>query len=136
MNPSNIPAKLHEGALAQFEQVMHILNLPYRIGLSLSPFVQKEHLAASLILEKLNTFIGLKCSWQKVSSKSLYSNPSKQWVLISGEGDAYLVSRSKNGLFRLSAYSQLNEVVEAFEGSLARIFHQTGYSDSKTALGS
>lgn len=98
-----------------------MLNATHSISLALSPYVLNELLASNLVLEKLNTFDDLSCSWRTLSSLSENSFSQGQWILITGEGDTYLVSQYTKGRFRLSVYHQQDREIEAYEGSLGEL---------------
>lgn len=126
MDISKTPVKFREGCLNQFEVALKFIGVPSRIGLSLSKFIHDQHLATGLILEKINTLQGFRCGWQHVASELLYMNTLEQWILISEDGDTYLVSRCNPDQLRLSVYNHLNEEVEAYEGTLKKLTKDLG----------
>lgn len=118
MKLSKAPAKLQRNCLIQFEQAIKIMGAPYQISLPLSPFVKNGHLPSGLIIEKLNTLNGLRSSWQEASSGSIDASPDKQWVLISNEGETYLVSNNFHNSLRLTVYNHQHNEIQAHEGTL------------------
>lgn len=116
------PAKLKGDCLNQSDQAMRTLGLDFRVGLSLSPLIIDDHLASGLILEKFNTNENIRCDWKRVSSRSKLSTSDSQWILVSEDGDTYLIEKHHIDHFRLSVYSNPDEEVIAYEGSLVDLF--------------
>lgn len=65
MLASKAPVKIKEGSLFQFEEAFRLLNQSDSIILVLSQSIIEGYIASSLVLKKINTLKGLRCSWKK-----------------------------------------------------------------------
>lgn len=121
MTNLKIPTRLQSNCVCQMDQAIYTLGLIYNISLSLTPFMVDEHLASSLILEKLSTLKGVQYKWQKLSNLVNTDFSIQQWIFISEEGETYLSRSLGDSRLRLSVYFQLNEELEAYEGTLKEL---------------
>lgn len=121
MRKIKVLAKLQSNCIYQIEQALAKLDSNYCISLSLTPFIFEEHLATTLVQEKVDRLVGIRCSWNKLPQNTRTLNSSQQWILISEEGDTYLLDKLSDDRLRLSVFFQINEELENYEGTLSEL---------------
>lgn len=121
MTPIKTPAKLQANSLDLFDQALRELKVSHRVGLTLIPFTIDDHLASSLIIENLNGLDGLQCQWRHVSSVPVSLLHSQQWILISKQGSAYLITDYCNDQYQLSVYTRPNVQSEVYNGTMKEL---------------
>lgn len=122
------PAKLKSNCLDQLEQAFRMLNIPHGSTLSLAPYVAERHISTTLIKEKLNTLKNTRCYWKNLQGIEEEAASNSIWVVMSIEGDTYLVKKIQPGKLRLSIFNEDAIEVEAFEGTLSSLCKDLGLS--------
>lgn len=130
MLASKAPVKIKEGSLFQFEEAFRLLNQSDSIILVLSQSIIEGYIASSLVLKKINTLKGLRCSWKKIDSIPKSPTAHTVWVVFSDEGDTYLVKKLGGNRFRLSTYDHSGVEVETYEDALGNLTKDLGLTSS------
>lgn len=122
-----LPALLSENCLNQLDQCLANIDASARLGLPLSSKIVDEHIATSLVTKALSECSDIDFSMMDPDVAVLDKlTKLTQVMVLSDEGDSYLLTKAENHEFVLTAYFQIGEEIFRQQSSLAQLISEFG----------
>jgi len=123
---SNTPDKLKSDCINQLDQLLTVVKSSEFTAVDLLPKIADEHLATSLVLNKLAQIDDLSMAW--LSLRDLVDGDlSKSPLLcLTHNGDSFLLSEKQEGQYYLQRFYKPDEEVEAFWVTQEELFDGLG----------
>ncbi|WP_191602732.1 peptidase domain-containing ABC transporter [Marinomonas algicola] len=120
--PRRIPALVKEDFLNQLDQSLSDLGINARLGLLLSANIIDNHIATTIVMKTLEQYNDVDYQWMDFSALFKSGLPKEaQIILLSKNGDTFLLSRGEGDNFILRTFFHLDQEVFRHQDTLSNL---------------
>ncbi|MFC3851429.1 peptidase domain-containing ABC transporter [Salinispirillum marinum] len=130
-----IPTKLKVSSINQFDQILSVLCMSGRIGMTAASYAVDNHIATGVLASKLAELDGIAVRYVSfaelpLSLLSASPQPQLQALCISEHGDTAIITGVDGDRLTLNNYFRVNEVVDTFVGTWKELKADLGLLDT------
>lgn len=111
---SDIPSKLKSDCINQLDQLLTVLGSTELMSVDLLPKIMEEHLATSLVLNKLGQNDGLHADWAALKTLEDGDFSARPLLCFTQNGDSFLLGQKDEERYYLQRFYKPGEEIEAF----------------------
>jgi hypothetical protein len=111
---SDIPSKLKSDCINQLDQLLTVLGSTELMAVDLLPKITDDHLATSLVLNKLEQNDGLHIDWASLKTLEDGDFSARPLLCFTQNGDSFLLGQKDEERYYLQRFYKPGEEIEAF----------------------
>ena len=123
---SSVPDKLKSDCINQLDQLLSVVNSSELTAVDLLPKIADEHLATSLVLNKLAQIDDVSMAWLSLCDLVDGDLSKSPLLCLTHNGDSFLLGEKQGGQYYLQRFYKPGEEVEAFWVSDEELFDGLG----------